>query len=51
MVHTIALFGEAEKGQFEYPYYCENLDQLAEFLGHPPPESRGLYHTFTHNFF
>ena len=39
---TMALFGEAEKGEFEKAYYCKNLDQLLECFGHPPRESHGL---------
>lgn len=42
-VYNIALFGEAEKGRYHTAYYCESLPQLVEYLGHPPPESLGLY--------
>jgi hypothetical protein len=42
--HTIALFGEAEKGKFNTAYYCESLPQLVDYLGNPPPESRGLFY-------
>ena len=42
--YTIALFGEAEKGNFNTAYYCESLPQLVDNLGNPPPESRGLYY-------
>ncbi len=38
----MALFGEAEKGEFHKAYYCKTLDQLLECFGHPPQESRGL---------
>jgi hypothetical protein len=41
---TIALFGEAEKGEFRTAYYCQTLPQLQEFLGNPPAESLGLYY-------
>lgn len=41
---TLALFGEAEKGEFQVPYFCKSLEQLVEYLGNPPPESRGLYY-------
>lgn len=41
--YTVALFGEAEKGKFNTAYHCDSLPQLVDFLGHPPPESRGLY--------
>jgi len=40
---TVALFGEAEKGEFHTPYYCKTLDQLCHFFGEPPSrDSRGL---------
>lgn len=41
-VTLIALFGEAERGMFHAGYLCRNLDQLFEFLGEPPSETRGL---------
>lgn len=44
MIYTIALFGEAEKGEFNTAYLCQNLEQLDEFLGNPPPNSKGLYY-------
>lgn len=40
--HTMALFGEAEKGEFHTPYYCKTLDQLMDCFGNPPHKSRGL---------
>jgi hypothetical protein len=40
---NIALFGEAEKGEFERGYYCYSLPQLADLLGNPPKNSLGLY--------
>lgn len=43
MILTIALFGEAEKGELHIPYLCRSLSELADQLGHPPPESRGLF--------
>lgn len=43
-VYTVAMFGEAEKGQFQTAYFCKNLPQLEEYLGNPPPESRGLFY-------
>jgi hypothetical protein len=43
-VHTVALFGEAEKGEFHMAYFCDSLAQLVDHLGHPPPESKGLYY-------
>lgn len=44
MIYTIALFGEAEKGEFRTAYYCQSLEQLDEFFGNPPPNSKGLYY-------
>lgn len=44
MLHTVALFGEAEKGEYRTAYYIETLGQLADSLGHPPDESKGLYY-------
>ena len=41
-LHTIALFGEAEKGSFHTLFYLKNLINLYEFLGSPPPLSRGI---------
>jgi hypothetical protein len=41
---VIALFGEAEKGEYKTAYYCETLPQLEECLGEPPCESRGLHY-------
>src|SRR5207244_2319344 len=41
---TIALFGEAEKGEYNYPYFFENLPQLVDYLGHPPQDSWGLFY-------
>src|ERR1700733_6464010 len=41
--YTMALFGEAEKGAYHTPYYCESLPQLVHFFGNPPEESLGLY--------
>lgn len=43
-IYTIALFGEAEKGEFHVPYYCKNLPQLADYLGNPPAHSKGLFY-------
>ncbi len=41
--HTIALFGEAEKGDYSTAYFCQTLPQILDCLGNPPPESHGLY--------
>lgn len=43
MRHVVALFGEAEKGQFKTPYFLKSLAQLVDLLGHPPTESEGLF--------
>lgn len=40
--YTIALFGEAERGVYQKPYVCDSLQQLVDYLGHPPPHSNGL---------
>lgn len=39
---TIALFGEAERGAYQHPYFCESLEQLLDLFGQPPPHSRGI---------
>lgn len=43
MRHVVALFGEAEKGQFKTPYFLKSLPQLIDLLGQPPHESEGLF--------
>jgi len=43
MRQTVALFGEAEKGQLSTLLFIRSLSQLNERLGHPPEESRGLF--------
>lgn len=40
---TVALFGEAEKGNFQTAYHCSCLEQLVDYLGHPPPLTRGIF--------
>lgn len=42
-VQPIALFGEAEKGDFKTAYYLKSLHDLAKLLGNPPKDSIGLY--------
>lgn len=42
MSYTVALFGEAAKGDFKTAYFCESIVQLSDIFGEPPPESRGL---------
>jgi hypothetical protein len=44
MEKTVALFGEAEKGEFRTAYYINSLPQLIDYLGNPPPGSQALYH-------
>lgn len=39
----LAFFGEAEHGMYGKPHFCDDLAQLADSLGEPPPESRGLF--------
>lgn len=39
----VALFGEAEKGQFHTPYICKDVYELALNLGNPPDESFGIH--------
>lgn len=40
---VVALFGEAEKGQFKKAHVVRELPQLIDTLGNPPPESAGLF--------
>lgn len=42
-MHTVALFGEAEKGAFRTPHILRELPQLMDRLGNPPKESEGLF--------
>lgn len=39
MIYTIALFGEAERGEFNTDYFCQNLAQLGQS---PLPKGRSL---------
>lgn len=43
MAFVIALFGEAERGEFQKGELCYSLDQLVDRFGHPPKESQGLH--------
>ena len=43
MYHTIALFGEAEKGEFHSLLFFSCLFLLADTLGNPPEGSFGLH--------
>ncbi|MEC7839191.1 MAG: hypothetical protein VX777_04030 [Chlamydiota bacterium] len=40
--YPIALFGEAEKGDFGTAYFFQSLSQVIDSLGNPPPESQGM---------
>jgi hypothetical protein len=40
--HTVALFGESEKGEFQLAHFCDTLDQLVSVFGHPPDSSLGM---------
>lgn len=42
--YTIALFGEAEKGDYRRPLLCQTAGQLLELFGNPPLHSRGIYY-------
>jgi hypothetical protein len=44
MTQMIALFGEAEKGEFRTAYFFQNVAQLLDNLGNPPQESKGLFY-------
>lgn len=44
MVYTVALFGEAERGEFRKAYLCQSLEELDTFFGNPPPNSKGLFY-------
>lgn len=42
--HTVAVFGEAERGQYKKPYFLYDLPQLVDTFGNPPSESQGLFY-------
>lgn len=42
--YTVALFGEAEKGDYRKPSLCRTVNQLLEVFGNPPLHSRGIYY-------
>lgn len=42
--YTVALFGEAEKGEYQRPFLCKTVSQLLDLFGHPPLHSRGIYY-------
>jgi len=41
--HHLALFGEAEKGEYSLPIFCHSTVELFDQLGHPPEDSLGIY--------
>lgn len=43
-IYTIAVFGEAERGEYQTAYFCQTLAELDEFFGNPPNHSRGLFY-------
>jgi hypothetical protein len=42
-IHTVALFGEAEKGRFKKPYFLRELPHLVDALGSPPQDTLGIF--------
>lgn len=42
--NTVALFGEAEKGEYNTAYFCQTLPELVDYFGNPPPSSVGIYY-------
>lgn len=43
-MYNVALFGEAERGEFQGAYYCKTLAELSDSLGEPPSkDARGLH--------
>ena len=42
MLHTVALFGEAERGVFHLPILVKSVEELSDKLGNPPEESQGI---------
>lgn len=41
---TVALFGEAERGEYTVPCLCQTVAQLLELFGNPPLHSLGIYY-------
>ncbi len=39
---TIALFGEAERGEFKHAYWLYSLPEVLDVLGEPPEHSHGV---------
>lgn len=44
MRYTVAIFGEAERGDFQSAFFCQNLEQLERNLGNPPENSAGMHY-------
>lgn len=42
--YTVALFGEAERGEYHRPFLCQTVGQLLDLFGNPPLNSHGLYY-------
>ena len=42
--HTVALFGEAERGEYRTVYFFQSLPQLLDNLGNPPEDSQGIHY-------
>lgn len=42
--YTVALFGEAERGDYRTPFLCQTVAQLLELFGNPPLHSLGIYY-------
>lgn len=40
---AIALFGEAERGEYSKLHYLRSVEELRDRLGEPPPESKGVH--------
>ena len=43
-MYNVVLFWGGGKREFNTAYLCQDLEQLDDFFGHPPPHSRGLYY-------
>lgn len=40
----VALFGEAERGEYRVPYTVHSVPQLHDRVGNPPVDSLGIYY-------
>jgi len=43
-ISMVALFGEAEKGEFIIPQLFHSVSHLHEKVGNPPPDSHGIHY-------